>query len=1012
MKIKWMMIIGLLLLLTGCGGKSFFPYTTETEISIFLNDSIDIPVSLIVDLDNPDVKLKWKSVVPSYNTAMLEVSIDQDNQVVKVKGLAEGIDTLVLKVDDYDKRIELKVNIISGVKEIVGFKTAESNLGDVANLDNLKLGHIYDVRFTTRPVDYDNDMIEFELDSSARDIIRVTEDNEIEVIGIGSGSITVKTKNGVSEQSFDFSTIFNDVLLGSYILNNANLKTTSATHFDLSTIHELRDQTGGDVIPWDSFSSLLDLNGLKNLESIHIGKSQEVKLFLSGLKVETITINGSSINQIVFKDMTALKTVVLNSNEKLNDVTMSKLDILESVSITGASGFLTNTMVLIEQNPGLNNVEIATKIDTLILDDLASLKQFTAMDMNQLFIRNLTNLETLSISDNALDKLELTNLPQLDLNTNSNIENSFYDRLSIDSVGSGLSNSLLNATTTLSKSVVIKNTNITNLVVEDDVIYGQLVIENPLLDSLTLENIDSLNRVYVHTKLKSLTMNHLNDLDSLIIDHVPEKGEFVDDFNSSVDKLVVNGGIKLHLNNAELILDNTRYQKLYNLVNDKIIELVLFEHFTINTVNYRDFDGFIYNTLDELYNQVVITKLDGISTANMDIGSSSKRLIYVTSKVFLDPTVMSFGHQYKELVFIGNNPSVNHITNGGLSFNNPNTMKVTMMNIRIEANPKLSALSSNHSINLDIYGLVSLSTKTSESATIIPFETINVDDLSITSNPGSNFVVIGAIGKTSRTPTQGGVALSASQLSIKGSGSISISGGDGGSGMTNDTHGVSGRNGGHALVTVSTQIMGSLKITIKGGNGGNGSNGISGTDGKNGSNGTSKNRDAGHGVSGTSGGSGGHGGQPGYGIQTASFVLDAQVNGTIMSGNSGNGGRGGDGGDGGDGGTGNDGTDLFFNTSGGVGGNGATGGDSGSGGNAYSSIPAISGHPSYTHELIMIVSGNSGLPGQNGVAGSGGVGGFGGNKYPFSGGKDRRNEQGTSGTSGFSGTPGLLLNWE
>lgn len=228
-------------------------------------------------------------------------------------------------------------------------------------------------------------------------------------------------------------------------------------------------------------------------------------------------------------------------------------------------------------------------------------------------------------------------------------------------------------------------------------------------------------------------------------------------------------------------------------------------------------------------------------------------------------------------------------------------------------------------------------------------------------------------------------------ISFTGSGSMSMTAGNGADGSS---AGTAGGNGGVAIYAgqVNMNMTGTLNVT-----GGAGGNGVAGANGEKGSpsysghddrNATGDGADGGDG---TDGGDGGNAGKGGYAYDITTLVMNSGTL-TATGGNSGNGGNGGNGGAGGKG-----------QESGGWGktaGDGGDGGDGGNGGNTYI-VAASDGAESIVSNggTISLVDGAAGTAGK---AGSGGAAGAKGMHCD----NDNCGQWATSGDDGSNGTKG------
>lgn len=286
--------------------------------------------------------------------------------------------------------------------------------------------------------------------------------------------------------------------------------------------------------------------------------------------------------------------------------------------------------------------------------------------------------------------------------------------------------------------------------------------------------------------------------------------------------------------------------------------------------------------------------------------------------------------------------------------------------------------------------------------------TIHLKDMNLSSGSGiinswygdssqdvGMYLTIDCLGTNSITATSsGGTAiLNRKNLTFTGSGTLSVTGGDGTDATTAGGH---GSDGGTAIIVDNLTINMTGKITVVGGDGGNGYIGSTGSTGSTGSRRDWVGGKAGNGGTGGTGGTGGNGGVGGAAIIANKVII---VNGTAVC----EGGDGGDGGKGGTGGTGgHGGCSNSWGTEGGDGGKGGTGGTGGNG--RYGSIAVncsdvtISSSGSLSQE--------NGANGKVGAAGDGGAGGAPG-YYDGAGwdsGEARKGDWGSTGDPGSSGS--------
>lgn len=190
------------------------------------------------------------------------------------------------------------------------------------------------------------------------------------------------------------------------------------------------------------------------------------------------------------------------------------------------------------------------------------------------------------------------------------------------------------------------------------------------------------------------------------------------------------------------------------------------------------------------------------------------------------------------------------------------------------------------------------------------------------------------------------INVSTANLTILGSGNLTITAGNGAPGQ-ND--GDNGGNGGYGISCKQLRIKQNVGLTVYGGNGGNGKDGSNGAKGDNGSKGNDASKNGGNffsgadasdgdpGKNGGNGGTGGNGGNGGNAICSLEYFYNESSNAMLIGGNGGNGGKGGNGGNGGDKGFAYEGTlegveINATNGQSGLGGNGGYGGSKGAGG--------------------------------------------------------------------------------
>lgn len=282
--------------------------------------------------------------------------------------------------------------------------------------------------------------------------------------------------------------------------------------------------------------------------------------------------------------------------------------------------------------------------------------------------------------------------------------------------------------------------------------------------------------------------------------------------------------------------------------------------------------------------------------------------------------------------------------------------------------------------------------------------TINFKDFKFTTNDALHAIglyddkgidlTINIVGDCSiGTQMSGGniIDLSGASLTITGSGSFTVRGGDG----------APGKDGGTGIFVKNLKISGNINLTVRGGNGVDGADGIRGKDGKTGIFGSGGDYDRAYraGTNGENGSDGANGTSGGNAVFVTSLKIQSGII-TFIGGYGGNGGSGGRGGNGGDGASGEQywvGAWWGYYRWAGNGGNGGQGGNGGNGGRGGSAVEISSPDRS----SIQISGGTVTFrPGRCGDGGRGGDGGFGGNGHD----DDWADTQ--KGSSGGNGGPG------
>ena len=271
---------------------------------------------------------------------------------------------------------------------------------------------------------------------------------------------------------------------------------------------------------------------------------------------------------------------------------------------------------------------------------------------------------------------------------------------------------------------------------------------------------------------------------------------------------------------------------------------------------------------------------------------------------------------------------------------------------------------------------------------------ITANDLTITLHQDAVVSIVGGNGTSQSTSgtRMGGIGVrtfgkfDVNALSSSYTTTLNIYGGNGGDGYSAGNSGGAGNSG---ISTDSLSIEGTFSCYVYGGNGGNGKTGADGADGSNGAKGNNESQgkdsvygyDGRPGEDGKTGQDGGDGGNGGNAIiLTKSPTIHHSVLLSLTSGNGGNGANGGNGGDGGRGGNGGDDDNWSFiwigdmsGGNGGAGGKGGAGGSKGDGGASPS--PIIIDGENATLDLTNIseIRGQSGSDGLNGNKGTDGA---------------------------------------
>ena len=283
---------------------------------------------------------------------------------------------------------------------------------------------------------------------------------------------------------------------------------------------------------------------------------------------------------------------------------------------------------------------------------------------------------------------------------------------------------------------------------------------------------------------------------------------------------------------------------------------------------------------------------------------------------------------------------------------------------------------------------------------------ISSDDLSVLSVYGGN-------GDNGSFPWTQGIdgspAIICSDLTLDGSGKITIVGGNGGNGnigILGLVAGLYGGTAGNGGVGIKADYIcfesGEINIIGgRGGNGGNGNQGVRPTDYDDCFATRNATGNGANGKNGGTGGAGGTGGKGGFGVEAETVVSKCNTV-TIKGGDSGNGGKGGKGGTGGTG-----------QESGGwacKAGNGGNGGTGGKGGDAYYGVSAImiNDVSSSVFDNIHLISGETGTVGKGGAKGDAGPGGH----HSANGNHGQVltwGDNGHNGNDGFPGDDGVLI---
>ena len=772
--------------------------------------------------------------------------------------------------------------------------------------------------------------------------------------------------------------ILNSIDANSISINNSNVNNVEIINGMVNEILlSSLDNLGTLILDKVTLSSL-NVSSLNKLETLNLKnidlRKDDVCVGLETLNLRNVDLQGSKLSEnfltkLGFNTSSVKKTLYLQNSKNFYSYDNMKfiIDFCENIDIYcfGYSKFMND---IDSKNESMQLIMKQIDAINFKIDNIENNKVYTSSEIWELIANN----------DEYLTLKSLYNLH--DFSITVNITNEYGDVHNL--VDANENQTVLFNLNCSSYSCMF---NVTVSFMYFDIKFEK-IIENIQFDVKHLydiyfeSNYPSFVYTTNYTGLKGENMTPMKDCNYFNTTTLKNNDFFIEGMNFKGWSL--NPESDISFTNAEKIsgLTPNEYITLYAIweINTREIS----QYVTTGTIveNTLKNDKYIvYNTIDSTpWNPLQQkTIIDWRNETVTDLTKHTNRSV-VSNRYNNIDIVAGYS---EEVIFIGNkNKTFTNFRIHLCSYTSSQNLTLTFDNFKFTTNESTAiALYAATGINLTINILGESSISTSINGGNI----INLSGVESTLNfIGSGSMTIsagnGAAGSSGTAGGTGGYGIAVKYIILNMSGSLSITGGDGGKGGDGPINGSGGAGGagGKCVIAETMWIKGDTILQCYAGSGGDGGAGGDGDDGDDGDDvkPDRHGKDAEPGEKGNDGGAGGAGGAGGIALSINQKCTNESKNVIIVGGTGGDGGKGGDGGNGGDGG--DDNCKCILCILGNAPGKGGAGGKGGNGGSSGAGGKAIEGQ---TVSNIKTTNGNNGIGGAGGTGGTGGAGGKAGN---------------------------------
>lgn len=490
--------------------------------------------------------------------------------------------------------------------------------------------------------------------------------SNLQILDCSNNQLTSINLTGVSNLSslicsYNQLTTLNGVSSSISNLRCNNNRLTSFNALNLDNLIEL-DISNNKI---ESFS----LNTAPNLAYFTCNSNLLTSLNVNAFSnLVSLDCSDNNLTTLNISNLSLLTNLVCKINPELTSVSLSNLNSLFSIDLTG------NT------DPGNGtNVPIEGNINSLTLTNLPQLSYLNCSynKLTTLDITNLSSLISLDCSFNLLTNLSLTNLPNLNylqcyVNKFQSLNVTSLTNLTVLRCGSGYynNNQITNVLQNLSVAglsnlvilecfdTLISSIDLTGLTNLQNLSF--LGIQNAgVLNSLDVSSCTNLKNLTIrNTQLTSLNVNNLTNLEHLTCT------------NSLVSNLSLNG-----LLNLKSLDYSFNYLTNVNLFNLPLLEVLGCTGNQLTTLDISNLTSL--KTLSCGFNQLTILNLNGLtSLVNLDFSSNNITLANISG---ISPDLVYLGCGFNNLTSLdlsmfpaleGLSCTQNQLTSLDLSFSN------------------------------------------------------------------------------------------------------------------------------------------------------------------------------------------------------------------------------------------------------------------------------------------------------------------------------------------------------